>query len=304
MRMISSVPRLCWEPASGRIVSSVTTPPALRMTCASPSFSPRTFVGISRASMHATTASLRPGGIGRSPLSKLEEYCSALRRTSSVVLIGWTLLRPRRVVLGVDLREALPLVGQLVLGEARVHGARLDARVAVDALLRVDVELLDAVVVGLVRRRVDAVHRAHLDAGVVLGADAGLRDHVGHAPKHMRDLPRSTACPRRPNAAAVRAAQATGGRRSAHGRAASSCADSASSGPSPAGRPKSWTPTGRPSCSDSGSEIAGCPVTFATAVNGVNAAERVNRAIGSSVRQLTASRRTGASDSAGATTRS
>ena len=38
--------------------------------------------------MHATTASLRPGGIGRSPLSKLDAYCSALDRTSSVVLIG------------------------------------------------------------------------------------------------------------------------------------------------------------------------------------------------------------------------
>src|SRR4051812_27680978 len=195
MRMISCVPSLCCEIASERIVSSVTTPPAFRMTCASPSFSPRTFVGISRASMHATTASLRPGGIGRSPLSKLEEYCSALRRTSSVVLIGWTLLRPRRVVLRVDLREALPLVGQLVLREARVHGAGLDARVAVDALLGIDVELLDRVVVGLVRRRVDAVHRAHLDAGVVLGADARLRDHVGHARKHRREARRPSARP-------------------------------------------------------------------------------------------------------------
>src|SRR6185436_6891219 len=98
----------------------------------------------------------------------------------------------RREVLGVDLREALPLVRQLVLGEARVDRTRLDARVAVDALLGVDVELLDAVVVGLVRRRVDAVHRAHLDAGVVLGADARLRDDIGHARKHMRDLPGST----------------------------------------------------------------------------------------------------------------
>src|SRR4051812_49994143 len=92
----------------------------------------------------------------------------------------------RRVVLHVDLREALPLLGQLVLGEAGVDWARLDARVAVDALLGIDVELLNAVVVGLVRRRVDAVHRAYLDAGVVLGADARLGDHVGHARKHRR----------------------------------------------------------------------------------------------------------------------
>ena len=70
--------------------------------------------------------------------------------------------------------------GQLVLGEAGVDRAGLDARVAVDALLGIDVEHLDLVVVGLVRRRVDAVDRADLDARVVLGADAGLCDHVGH----------------------------------------------------------------------------------------------------------------------------
>ena len=81
---------------------------------------------------------------------------------------------------GVALRELGPLVGQLVLGEARVHGARLDARIAVDALVGVDEEHLGLVVVGLVGRGVDAVDRAHLDAGVVLGADAGLCDDVGH----------------------------------------------------------------------------------------------------------------------------
>src|SRR5688572_17627212 len=52
------------------------------------------------------------------------------------------------VVVRVDLRELLPLVRQLVLGEARVHGAGLDAGVAVDALVGVDVEHLDVVVIG------------------------------------------------------------------------------------------------------------------------------------------------------------
>ena len=40
MRMISSVPSRRWEIASERISSSVTTPPALRITCASPSSRP------------------------------------------------------------------------------------------------------------------------------------------------------------------------------------------------------------------------------------------------------------------------
>src|SRR3954466_4453768 len=77
-------------------------------------------------------------------------------------------------------REGRPLVGQLVFGEAGVDRACLDAGVAVDAFLGVDVELLDVVVVGLVRRRVDAVDGTHLDARVVLGPDAGLGDDVGH----------------------------------------------------------------------------------------------------------------------------
>src|SRR5215208_3751934 len=84
------------------------------------------------------------------------------------------------VVLHVDLDVLLPLVRQLVLREARVHGAGLDAGVTVDALLRVDVELLDLVVVGLVGGRVDAVHRSDLDAGIVFRVDAGFGDDVSH----------------------------------------------------------------------------------------------------------------------------
>ena len=104
------------------------------------------------------------------------------RRVASARADDCSALGPaaRREVLRVDLRVALPLVGQLVLGEARVHGTGLDAGVAVDALLGVDVEHLDLVVIGLVGGRVDAVHRADLDAGVVLGADARLGDDVRH----------------------------------------------------------------------------------------------------------------------------
>src|SRR3954453_22936046 len=83
-------------------------------------------------------------------------------------------------VVRVDLHVLRPLVRHLVLGEAGVHGAGLDAGVAVDALLGVDVQHLRGVVVRLVRRGMDAVHRAHLDARVVLGPDAGLGDDVGH----------------------------------------------------------------------------------------------------------------------------
>jgi hypothetical protein len=74
----------------------------------------------------------------------------------------------------------LPFFEQLVLGEDRIDRARLDARVAVDALLRVDEQLADIGETGVVLGRVDAVNRTHLDAREVLQVDARLGDHIGH----------------------------------------------------------------------------------------------------------------------------
>src|SRR5215216_4288771 len=90
------------------------------------------------------------------------------------------LLRAGLVVVRVQLGVLLPLVRELVLGEAGIHRAGLDAGIAVDALVGVDVEHLDLVVIRLVGRRMDAVDRTDLDARVVLLADAGLRDDVCH----------------------------------------------------------------------------------------------------------------------------
>ena len=71
IRTISLVPSSRWLIASERSSSWVMTPPALRMTCASPSDSPSRPYGFRRASMQATTAICRAGGMGRSPLSKV-----------------------------------------------------------------------------------------------------------------------------------------------------------------------------------------------------------------------------------------
>src|SRR5919112_2969957 len=68
---MASVPRRLWDMASERIASSETTPPALRITWASPGSSPRSSAGSSLESMQASTASLRAGALGRSPLSKV-----------------------------------------------------------------------------------------------------------------------------------------------------------------------------------------------------------------------------------------
>jgi hypothetical protein len=63
----SRVPSSRDEMISDRIASSDARPPALRMTCASPSDNPRNFAGCSLASMHATTATARAGGIPSPP---------------------------------------------------------------------------------------------------------------------------------------------------------------------------------------------------------------------------------------------
>src|SRR5215204_7471479 len=86
--MISSVPSRCWEIARERISSSVITPPALRITCASPIESPRIGYGFRRASMQATIATFFAGGSGRSPLSKPSAKASLFFRNSSIGLIS------------------------------------------------------------------------------------------------------------------------------------------------------------------------------------------------------------------------
>src|SRR3954470_21878641 len=73
----------------------------------------------------------------------------------------------------VDLNEWLPLRRRVVFREDGGDGAYRNARVAVDAFVRLDVEHP--------RTLVDAVDRTFVDAGAVLHVDAGLCDHVGHA---------------------------------------------------------------------------------------------------------------------------
>src|SRR5262245_12283722 len=72
----------------------------------------------------------------------------------------------------IQLDEVLPLIGRLVLSEDRLDRAHRLASAAVDALVRMDVEHRVAFV--------DAVHRTHLDAGLVLNVDARLGDDVRH----------------------------------------------------------------------------------------------------------------------------
>jgi hypothetical protein len=66
MSMTSVVFSSRWEMISDLITSSLTTPPALRMTCASPGLSPSSEYTSSRASMQAITATPLAGRGARS----------------------------------------------------------------------------------------------------------------------------------------------------------------------------------------------------------------------------------------------
>jgi len=83
-------------------------------------------------------------------------------------------------VIQIELDEAVPFSGEVFLREDRLDGAFVDAEAAVDAGVGIDVELIGLAEVGLILGGMDAVDGAHLDAGGVLGSDAGLADDVRH----------------------------------------------------------------------------------------------------------------------------
>ena len=70
---------------SERVTSSVITPPALRMMCASPCRRPSISKMSIRESMQATTASLRRGCTGRCSSAKAAAYVALLRNSSSAL---------------------------------------------------------------------------------------------------------------------------------------------------------------------------------------------------------------------------
>jgi hypothetical protein len=90
------------------------------------------------------------------------------------------LLAALLVMVGVHLREMLPLLRQVVLRENRLDRAGWLASSAVDALDRVDIEHLGALKIGFVLARMYAIHRANVDASGVFRTDAGFGYYVCH----------------------------------------------------------------------------------------------------------------------------
>src|SRR5215471_13278829 len=89
-------------------------------------------------------------------------------------------------VVGVFLNVRVPLLGKVIEREDRRNRADWHARAAVDALHRVNEELVNlfesraAVVVPCVLFRMNAVHWARIHTGRILGPDTGLRNYICH----------------------------------------------------------------------------------------------------------------------------
>src|SRR5690606_36424712 len=128
-------------------------------------------------------------GQGRAPRRQRRPRGPAL----TAWLSGRTLLLASRLVplrlelfggepvpVGVLFDERGPLLRHVLFGEDGVYRALGLARPAVDALIGIDVELRDFLVLVARGNRVNAVHRAHLDARRVFGPDARLGDHESH----------------------------------------------------------------------------------------------------------------------------
>jgi len=84
------------------------------------------------------------------------------------------------VPIGVYLGKVLPLVRYRSFLKNRLYGANRLTGAAVDAFLRVDVELFFLFEIGLTFRRVNTIYRANVDACGVFGVDTGLGNNVGH----------------------------------------------------------------------------------------------------------------------------
>jgi hypothetical protein len=97
----------------------------------------------------------------------------------------------------VQFLEVGPFFRKIVTGIDRGYRADWNASAAVDALNRIDEELLEGIAAGLIGLGVDAVHRAGIHTRPVFGADAGFRDYICHLKSLLESYVESNLCRRR-----------------------------------------------------------------------------------------------------------
>jgi hypothetical protein len=100
--------------------------------------------------------------------------------TNNVGQTSCSALASSLVIVGVNGREVLPLLGEIVFSEDRLDRASRLARAAVDALVGMDVQQLRAFECLFVLARVNAVYGTDVHASRVLRPYAGFSDNVRH----------------------------------------------------------------------------------------------------------------------------
>jgi len=91
---------------------------------------------------------------------------------------SWQLLL--LIPLGIFLGVACPFLRQIFQSEDRRYRASRYAGAAVDALVRIDVQLLNAFKLRFILFGMNAVHRADIHTGSVFGTNARLGNNVSH----------------------------------------------------------------------------------------------------------------------------
>ena len=118
--------------------------------------------------------------MGRTTRDKVEPTNKKRTTGTRVCADFMNLPRLPSVILRVALGEGLPLLRQVIEGEDRRDGADWDARAAINALNRIDIEHLFRGVSFLILLRMNAIDRTSIYAGGVLSPDAGFCNHVCH----------------------------------------------------------------------------------------------------------------------------
>jgi hypothetical protein len=81
-------------------------------------------------------------------------------------------------VIGVDLYIIPPLLGHIFIAINRFHRAGGLTRAAIDALIRIDVEMVNGLEIRLILARMNAIYRANVNARGVFCADAWFTNNI------------------------------------------------------------------------------------------------------------------------------
>jgi hypothetical protein len=84
------------------------------------------------------------------------------------------------IIVGVNCREVLPLLGKIVFGEDRLYRTGRLASATVDAFIGMNVKKLGGFEFRLILARVNAIYGTHVHASGVLRPYAGFSDNVRH----------------------------------------------------------------------------------------------------------------------------